>query len=208
MRREGESVLLYIHGKGGSAEEAGHYRKLFPFCDIVGLDYKSFTPWGVGKEIRERVHSLKGKCKNIFLIANSIGAFYSMNAGIERDIIHAWFISPIIDMERLITDRMKQVNLSESELREKGVIKTDLGDELSWEYLCYIRKNPIEWKVPTDILYGSEDGLTPLDAITAFSKNDRRSLTVMKGGEHWFHSKEQMQFLDEWIQRTSKTLRT
>ncbi len=182
MRREGESVLLYIHGKGGSAEEAGHYRKLFPFCDIVGLDYKSFTPWGVGKEIRERVHSLKGKCKNIFLIANSIGAFYSMNAGIERDIIHAWFISPIVDMERLITDRMKQVNLSESELREKGVIKTDLGDELSWEYLCYIRKNPIEWKVPTDILYGSEDGLTPPDSITAFSENDRRSLTVMKGG--------------------------
>ena len=93
------------------------------------------------------------------------------------------------------------------ELREKGVIKTDLGDELSWEYLCYIRENPIEWKVPTDILYGSEDTLTPLDAITAFSKNDRRSLTVMRGGEHWFRSKEQMQFLDEWIQRTSKTLR-
>ena len=42
--------------------------------------------------------------------------------------------------------------------------------------------NPIEWKVPTDILYGSEDALTPLDAITAFSENDRRSLTVMKGG--------------------------
>ena len=25
------------------------------------------------------------------------------------------------------------------------------------------------------------------------------SLTVMEGGEHWFHTEEQMRFLDEWI---------
>jgi len=27
-------------------------------------------------------------------------------------------------------------------------------------------------------------------------------LTVMKGGEHWFHTKEQMAFLDAWIKRS------
>ena len=26
-------------------------------------------------------------------------------------------------------------------------------------------------------------------------------LTVMPGGEHWFHTEEQMRFLDEWIER-------
>ncbi len=25
------------------------------------------------------------------------------------------------------------------------------------------------------------------------------TLTVMKGGEHWFHTEEEMNFLDEWI---------
>lgn len=27
------------------------------------------------------------------------------------------------------------------------------------------------------------------------------SLTVMENGEHWFHTEEQMRFLDNWIQR-------
>jgi hypothetical protein len=29
-------------------------------------------------------------------------------------------------------------------------------------------------------------------------------LTVMEGGEHWFHTDEQIQFLDDWIRRKEK----
>jgi len=29
-------------------------------------------------------------------------------------------------------------------------------------------------------------------------------LTIMKNGEHWFHTEEQMQFLDAWIKRLEK----
>ena len=96
----------------------------------------------------------------MILVANSIGAFLSMHADIEKEIAHAYFISPIVDMESLIIDMMRRVKVTESELREKGVIKNDFGEELSWEYLCYIRNNPILWNVPTDILYGSEDVMT------------------------------------------------
>jgi hypothetical protein len=28
-------------------------------------------------------------------------------------------------------------------------------------------------------------------------------LTVMEDGEHWFHTEEQMRFLDEWIKNNS-----
>lgn len=34
-----KKLIVYIHGKGGSAEEAEHYKSLFMDCDIVGLDY-------------------------------------------------------------------------------------------------------------------------------------------------------------------------
>lgn len=36
--------------------------------------------------------------------------------------------------------------------------------------------------------------------------NHYRSLTlsIMKNGEHWFHTDEQMKFLDEWIIKSSK----
>lgn len=27
--------ILYIHGKGGNAEEAAHYRPLFPGCRVI-----------------------------------------------------------------------------------------------------------------------------------------------------------------------------
>ena len=42
--------ILYIHGKGGHAAEADHYRTLFPEADVVGLDYRSETPWDAQEE--------------------------------------------------------------------------------------------------------------------------------------------------------------
>ena len=43
-------VVLYIHGKGGSAKESEHYQSLLPNCEVVGFDYKSNTPWQAKKE--------------------------------------------------------------------------------------------------------------------------------------------------------------
>ena len=51
----------------------------------------------------------------------------------------------------------------------------------------------------TQILYGSRDNMTSLKTIRDFAKNHNAMLTVMEGGEHWFHTEDQMRFLDEWI---------
>ena len=40
-------AIIYIHGKGGRATEAEHYKQLFASCDVIGLEYKSFAPWDV-----------------------------------------------------------------------------------------------------------------------------------------------------------------
>ena len=53
--------------------------------------------------------------------------------------------------------------------------------------------------VTTQILYGSRDKLTSFETILDFTKNHNASLTVMEGGEHWFHTEDQMRFLAEWI---------
>ena len=192
-------VILYVHGKGGSSNEAKLYKDLFPNFDVVGLDYKTFTPWQTGIEIKEAVNSLKIKYETVILVANSIGAFFSMCADIEEDISHAYFISPIVNMEKLIEDMMNFANVTEEELRQKGVIQTDFNEELSWKYLCYVRNNPVKWKVLTDILYGSNDNLTSIDTMRAFVNEHNASLTIMESGEHWFHTDEQIQFLKDWI---------
>jgi hypothetical protein len=51
-------------------------------------------------------------------------------------------------------------------------------------------------------LYGESDHMTSCETISAFVKLTGAGLTVMKGGEHWFHTKEQMAFLDAWIKRS------
>ena len=196
-----KALVLYIHGKGGSAGESEHYKPLFPKCDVLGLDYQTFTPWETGEEIREAVIRMYAEYGSIVLIANSIGAFFSMNAGIDAMIRSAYFISPVVDMEQLILSMMSWTKVTETELEERGVIPTSFGENLSWEYLCYVRAHPICWTVPTRILYGSRDNLTSHETITAFAKAHGSELTVMNGGEHWFHTDEQMRFLDNWIMK-------
>lgn len=195
------TAVLYIHGKGGSAAECEHYQLLFPYYEVIGLDYQTFSPWDTGKEIREAVKGLKDKHEGIILIANSIGAFFCMNASIDNMIQTAYFISPIVDMERLITDMMSWANVTELELESKGTIHTDFGEDLSWKYLCYARNHPIKWNVPTHILYGSHDNLTSITTIKAFADKHQASLTIMEGGEHWFHTEAQIGFLDKWINK-------
>lgn len=96
-----KKLVLYVHGKGGSAAESEHYQSLFPACEVIGLDYQTLSPWETGAEIRAAVEDLKDRFAHILLIANSIGAYFSMNAGIDSMIQKAYFISPIVDMEKL-----------------------------------------------------------------------------------------------------------
>lgn len=198
-----KEAILYVHGKGGSVAESEHYKTLFPECEVVGVDYQTFTPWETGAEIRAAVEAMKAEDKRVILIANSIGAYFSMNAGIDAIIKKAWFISPIVDMEKLITDMMRGANVTEAELEARGTIHTAFGENLSWNYLCYVRSHPIRWTVPTQILYGSRDDLTSIETIRNFAKNHHAILTIMEGGEHWFHTEKQMRFLDDWIMKES-----
>ena len=196
-----KKLVLYLHGKGGSPEESGHYKPLFPDCQVLGLDYRGSVPWEAGPEIRAAAEKLKEGYDSIVLAANSIGAYFAMHAGIEDLIDRAYFISPIVDMEKLILDMLGWAGATEEELRTKREIQTAFGETLSWDYLSYVREHPIFWEVPTEILYGSKDNLTSRETIEAFAREHGAALTVMEGGEHWFHTPEQMAFLDAWIRR-------
>lgn len=194
-----DTLVLYIHGKGGTPEEAEHYVPLFPGCDVTGLAYSAQTPWDAASEFPDAVSALSGGYDRVILIANSIGAYFSMCALPHEKLEKAYFISPIVDMERLIRNMMLWANVTEDELREKKTIKTEFGETLSWEYLCYVSSHPICWDVPTRILYGTNDALSSRETVTDFCDVQGADLTVMENGEHWFHTPEQMAFLDRWV---------
>lgn len=194
-----ERIVIYIHGKGGSVEEAAHYMSLFPNCEVIGFDYHAQTPWEAKEEFPPLFAGYRKHCDHLILIANSIGAFFAMSSLDETLADEALLISPVVDMEKLIRDMMLWAGVTEAELKEKGKIPTQFGETLSWDYLCYVRSHPIRWKVPTSILYGEHDNLTSPETISAFAQRTGAELTVMPGGEHWFHTEEQMRFLDNWI---------
>lgn len=45
-----KDLIVYVHGKGGSAGEAAYYKTLFPNREVIGFDYRSQTPWEAKKE--------------------------------------------------------------------------------------------------------------------------------------------------------------
>ena len=211
-RKMNSTLVIYVHGKGGNAGEAEHYKKLFEDCDVAGFEYASVTPWDFKDEFLNWAKEKFGGYGKVILVANSIGAYFLMNAisqtnaetggkqkEITAKIIKAFFISPIVDMEKLICNMMDWAGVTEAQLEEKKMVSTDFGDDLSWEYLTYVHKNPIKWKIPTEILYGEHDTLTSLETVSDFAHTHKSKLTVMSGGEHWFHTEEQMKFLDKWI---------
>ena len=194
-----KNLVIYVHGKGGNVDETLHYKSLFSDADVLGFDYKAETPWDAQKEFPVYFDSVAVGYDDVTLIANSIGAFFSMNALGDKPIKQAYFISPMVNLEKLICDMMMWAGVSEEELREKKTVPTNFGETLSWEYLCYVRENPLVWPIPTKILYGSNDNLTSLETMREFAQKIGAPLTVMDGGEHWFHTTEQMSFLDKWI---------
>ena len=70
-----EEIVVYVHGKGGSAQEAEHYKALFPNCEVIGFDYHAQSPWEATEEFSDFLRQCE-TLRKLTLVANSIGAFY------------------------------------------------------------------------------------------------------------------------------------
>ena len=203
-------VYLYVHGKNGSAAEAARFaRTACPAgWQVLAIDLpehgarknspEQLLPWVAVPEIEAVYARMKPVWAHIRLYGVSIGAWLAMQA-LQADVPEkTLLVSPVVDMENLIGNMMRWANVTEQELAEKKEIATDFGETLSWRYLCYVRAHPISWNVPTQILYGEHDNLTSMETVSAFAKRHHAKLTVMPGGEHWFHTETQLAALQGW----------
>ena len=196
-----DNSLIYIHGKGGTASASEQFRTFFPDYDIYGFDYKSDNPWEAESEYKEYFLKMAEKYTSITVLASSLGAYFLMVSGADVMIQKALFVSPIVDMEHLIRDMMKQADVSDEVLKAKSTIYLSEGVVLSWDYLVWVRNHPIVWNVPTYILFGEKDHFQSLDTMETFAKEIGADLTVMPDGEHWFHTNEQTEFRKKWLNK-------
>lgn len=95
---------------------------------MKGFDYQSQTPWEAKEEFTGFFDQCCKKYESIIVIANSIGAFFAMSALYGKAIEKAIFISPIVNMEKLIADMMRWAGVTENELQDKKKILTESGE--------------------------------------------------------------------------------
>ena len=106
-------------------------------------------------------------------------------------------------MKQLVLKMMKWANVTEAQLEQESVIHTDFNQTLSWKYWNYILAHPIiTWKIPTKILFGENDNLIDRSIVNQFVQKYACDLSVMKNGEHWFHTEQQLEILEKWIEHS------
>ena len=209
-----EKLFLYIHGKMGRKEEAAHLAEIV--CpegyQVLSIDLpghgertgemERFVPWEALPELQAVCEFARQRWKKIRLYANSIGAYFSLLAFREVKLEKSLFVSPILDMEKLIRDMMGWAGVTQEQLKEAGEIPAAFGETLSWNYLTYAAEHRItEWDSPTAILYAGHDHLTARETVDDFAKRFGCTVTLMENGEHWFHTEEQLAVLDTWLRR-------
>lgn len=142
------------------------------------------------------------RSNEISLFACSMGAYFSLLAYKDVSIQQSLFLSPIVDMKRIIDNMMTWFHVSEEQLKAEQEIATPIGQTLYWDYYCYVKENPIVyWESPTAILYGKEDNLCEVDVVSFFANKFNCSLEVMDNGEHYFHTPEQLNFFRQWLKK-------
>ncbi len=209
-----ENLFLHIHGKMGCKEEAAGIAGIV--CSkgdqVLSIDLpghgertgemERFVPWEVVPELRAVYGFARQRWKKISLYANSIGAYFSLLAFREAKLEKSMFVSPILDMEKLIRDMMDWAGVTREQLQQAGEIPTAFGETLSWKYLTYAAEHRItQWDSPTAILYAGKDHLTARETVDGFAQRFGCTVTVMENGEHWFHTEEQLAVLDAWLRK-------
>ena len=206
-----QKLYLFIHGKDGSKEDAKTFANIatqygwqvlsvdLPEHGERNLETNSFDPWHVVPELLTIMNYAKSNWKRFGLRANSIGAWFSLLCFTDESFETCQFVSPILDMHQLICNMMQWASVTESQLQTEKTIETSFGQTLSLDYLTYAKEHHItKWPLLTYILYAEHDNLTEYNVVDQFTKNFGCKLTIMEHGEHWFHTPEQIKFMEQW----------
>ena len=209
-----DQVCLFLHGQSGHKEEGERFAQIAnpKGWQVVAIDLpqhgqrqggaEPFLPWVVVPELEQVWQELQGRWKRIALRANSIGAWLAMLALAGKPVDTCLFVSPVVDMENLIQTMMTWAGVTEERLEREREIPTDFGQTLSWDYLKYVRQHSVHaLSAHTNILYGDQDNLVPQPVVECFARAEGAHLTVYPGGEHWFHTPEQMKVMGTWEER-------
>lgn len=164
-------------------------------------DARECTPQNCADDLARIMRYARSIAQNISLFGCSIGAHFSLLAYQDEPLRQALFLSPVVDMARMIRNMMSWFDISEARLQQEGTIETPVKT-LSWDYYQYVLRHPVTWRTQTAVLRGSEDTLCEPETLTHFAAHAPTTITVLEGGEHYFHTEAQLAFFRQWLRKT------
>ncbi len=210
---QSDRMILTVHGSHSSkiddciwvlAEEATQcgYRVLSFDLPQHGERVYETEPCMVQECVRELTDLYRfaqQMSSQVSVFGCSMGAYFSLLAFADQPIERAWFLSPVTDMGRIIRNIMGYCNITQEELKKLQTVQTPF-ETLYWEYFQYVKEHPItSWKHTTFILRGEKDTLSEYESVAAFAKCFGCDLVEQKGGEHWFHTPEELDYFRVWL---------
>ena len=106
-------------------------------------------------ELKAVMGYAKKRWAHVGLFACSLGACFSLAAYADEPLEQALFLSPVLDMRRLIENMMGWFGVTQERLCRERAIETPTGETLYWDYYCYVKEHPVRrWDTPTSILCG------------------------------------------------------
>lgn len=163
-------------------------------------DYQC-TPENCISDLRKIYEFAYSEGSEISIFGCSIGAYFSLLAYCKHEIKQSLFISPVVNMERILKNMMEGFNISEELLKSEKKIKLPIGETLDWDYYTFVCQNPIdfEWNTPIDILYGLKDNICGKEDIEDFAKKNNAVIKIDDDGEHYYHTNEHLETINNWL---------
>lgn len=154
------------------------------------------------EDLKQIMEYAKEKYNEINIWACSMGAYFSLLAYKNESLGKCLFLSPVVNMKLIIDNLMIWSNITEKNLEEQKEIKTNFGQTLYWDYYLYVKNNPITtWNKETYILYGDKDNMQQEKVIKDFVNSFNCKLSILKDGEHYFHTAEQLNYYKNWLNK-------
>jgi hypothetical protein len=155
------------------------------------------------QDLNKILSYVKQQWDSISLFACSMGAYFSLLSYKEEKLEQCLFLSPVVDMERIINNMMIWFGITPQMLKEKKEIETSIGEVLYWDYYNYVKEHPVDkWETATTVLYGAKDELCELETINKFVELFHCDLEIMQEGEHYFHTDEQLKVYNHWLRKS------
>lgn len=152
-------------------------------------------------ELHQILSYAQTRWQHLSLLANSMGASFSLVAFPQVLFEQVLFLSPVVDMQRLIRGVMQAFQITEDQLETKETIETPIGMTLYWRYYQYVKQHPVDhWDSPTAVLYGQLDEISERESIEQFCSRFSASPEIAEGFPHYFHTPEHLARYALWLE--------